>query len=183
MADSAQGRGFDLASHLETLLMSGAGSFQKLIAWQRLLPPLQPLLQTCFWIFLKLAWLKRRQQRGIELVDNSLGNQKSGIKIDGTEQRFKGIGQDGRTKRPAAFQFPLTKTQGAANTQAKRQLVQGFLIDQVGAQPGKIPLGEVGKAVVQGGSYRTIKNPVAEEFKAFVIRRAETAMGQRGPQQ
>ncbi len=57
--------------------------------------------------------------------------------------------------------------------------MQGFLLDQIGANTGKIALVELGQALVQQIGHRQIQHRVAQKLQSFVVVGTETAMGQR----
>lgn len=61
--------------------------------------------------------------------------------------------------------------------------MQAVLTDKIGAQAGKIALRKLGKTMKKDGCDDAIKNAVPEKLEAFVIRRPEAAMSQRGTQQ
>jgi hypothetical protein len=62
-------------------------------------------------------------------------------------------------------------------------LVQGLLLDQVGAQARQVAFGQVVEAFVQDRGDDAVQDRIAEEFEALVMQTAVATVGQRLLQQ
>ena len=57
--------------------------------------------------------------------------------------------------------------------------MQGFLLDQVGADTRQIALIELGQTLVQQIGHRQIEHRVAQKLQSLIVIGTKTAMGQR----
>ena len=163
--------------------MGGAAGFQQHIARQRLLPALQPFLQAGLGVLLELPGFEFVEHRRIEAGNRTARGVETGIEVNRSEDRFQRIGEDRGACRAAAFQLAFAQAQDFADFQLLRQSVQAFLAHQIGTQARQVAFGQGRETVIEDSGDDAIQDAITKEFQPFVIGRAETAMGQRRPQQ
>jgi hypothetical protein len=99
-----------------------------------------------------------------------------GIDVDGAEDGFHGVSQDGRALRTAATGFAFRQAQVLGQLQRHGDAVQHVLPHQVRAHAGEVALWRVGELAEQQVGHREVEHRVAQEFQAFVVVRAEAAV-------
>jgi hypothetical protein len=78
----------------------------------------------------------------------------------------------------ARVHLTLAQTQDARQTQFNRQVVQGVLLDQVGAHAGQVALRQSAELLVEHIGYSQVEHRVAQELQAFIVVRAKAAVRQ-----
>jgi hypothetical protein len=102
---------------------------------------------------------------------------------DRADERFHGVGQDGRPLRAAATQ-PRLRTGAAPRAgPAQRHAVQAVLAHQVRAHAGQVALRRSRRSARQQAGHRQAQHGIAQEFQPLVVVGAEAAVRQRTLQQ
>ena len=82
-------------------------------------------------------------------MHGGFGGSEIGIKVDGGEQGFHGIGEDGGAVVAAAFEFACAEVEGVADVQFAGDFGEGGFFDELGAQGRETAFGELGEGVVE----------------------------------
>ena len=98
-----------------------------------------------------------------------VGLVKAGIQVHRANHGLQRIGQDGRPLLSARARFALAQAQQLGQAQHHGQLVQGVLLDQIGAHARQIAFGQLAQLLVQQAGDRQIEHRVAQKLEAFVV--------------
>ena len=117
--------------------------------------------------------------------DEELGGVPSRIEVDGTQDRFEGIRQDGGLLAPARRLLTPAQQEDLADAEAVGHLGQHAGVHHGRAHLGQHPLGEAGIALVAVPGHDEPQHGIAEELESLVGGRttlllaAPAPMGQR----
>ena len=166
--------------HLGMRLTSG---LRKGIFGQTKTARLQPFLQARLGILALMRGIDRAYLCVEQTLDDAACHIEAGIQHGSPEQRFERVGEDGWPLRAAALQLAFTQAQMATEFQLQSNVMQGVLIDQIGAQAGQAAFRLYRKALIKHQSDDAIEYAIAQELQSLVVASAETAMRQRLIQQ
>ena len=173
----------NFALHVEGLLVGGAQRRRDAVHRQLHLAPLQPFLQ------FGLGVLGGRGHGGIDLdvleqaAHQRLGGGVAGVQVHGADHGLQRIGQDRGPPAAAGARLALAQPNDVRQAQADGELVQGFLLDQVGAHARQVAFGQGLQAVVQQRGNGQVEHGIAQEFQPLVVVGREAAVRQRPRQQ
>ena len=116
---------------------------------------------------------------GEQEIDDSFCRRRAAVKQDGAEQRFDGVGEDGRALRAAGTQLAGTERQVRVDAERKADCGQRRLLDERRAGTAQIALGIVGPKLEEPARNREVEERVAEILEALVVGFGRAAMRQR----
>ena len=137
---------------------------------------LRPLLQGVLGIS-QVPLHFRKQWRPV-IHDEAPRSINPAIEIEGSDQRLAGIAQDGRLLPPPGTRLAGRHDDRLVNSAGDRHTGAGFHPDKRVEFQGQRPFALAGKARHQHLGDEETQNPVAQEFKAFVVLLARTRMGE-----
>ena len=70
---------------------------------------------------------------------------------------------------PTGFRLTFAQAQYIGNLQAQRQLVQGVLLDEVGAHARQVPLRQIAEPLVQQARDGEVEHGIAQKFQPFIV--------------
>ncbi|MNR17012.1 hypothetical protein D3C85_1336490 [compost metagenome] len=168
----------DGAFDLELLAVGRAMRGHHRVQRQRQLAALQELLQQGLGVLAQGLGVYGGQYRLVLAHDHATGGVKPRIQEDGAENRFDGVGQDGRTAEAAALQFAFAQAQVLGQFQPLGDIRQRRLFDQIGPQARQIAFVDFGIALEQHRRHDEVQHGIPKEFQPLVMARAMTAMRQ-----
>lgn len=102
----------------------------------------------------------------------------AGVQIDGADNGFERIGEDGGAPPAAAFEFAPAQYDLIGQPDLAADLGQLFPLDQGGPEAGQFALARLGETLVQGIGDDKTQQGVAEVLQPFVIVPASAAVRQ-----
>lgn len=167
-----------IAGNVETGVAAFAGLLVDAVFGQREALCLQGFLQAGFRIFGLIVQAGALYALGKQAAHHGLGGVETGIEADGGKHGLHGVGQNGRAVEAAAFQFARPQKQGVAHGQTAGDVGQHVLVDQVGAQAGKLAFAAFGKGVEQHARDGVIEDAVADKLETLVVAGGIAAVGE-----
>src|SRR6185437_6464778 len=103
--------------------------------------------------------------------DQRAGGVPAGVEVDGADDGFEGVGQDGRLGPAAGRLLAPAEEEDGPDAEAFGDLGEDPGVDDGGPDLGELPLGEVGVEAVAVLGHHQPQHGVSEEFEPFVRRR------------
>src|SRR5690606_18740535 len=173
----------DPALHVEGAAVRVALDVHHLVLGQFAAPRLQEFLQAGLGVLVGV-----HQGQAVQLVGQPgqhafAGPLHAAVQVDGADQGFQGVGEDGFTAVAAALQLARPQAQVIAQAEAAGQHGQGLALDQARAQARQLAFAGLREALEQRLAGDEVEDGVAEEFQALVVAPGEAAMGEGQEQQ
>ena len=139
---------------------------------------LQKLLQPGLRVLVGIDQCQALQLVGQPGDDPLASNVHARVQINGTDQRFEGVGQDRFAAVTAALELTGAQAQIFAELESTRQHRQRLALDQTGAQTRQLPLTGLRKMIEQRFTGNEVENGVAEKLQTLVVASGIATMGQ-----
>ena len=162
--------------HAEFFVVLGAFSAGDAISGRLVLAGLDALLKLAARIDVKVIFdnvIQQLKQGRRDIID-SRGH--AFIKVDGADERFEGLAEDGQALAAAAELFAAPNAQMLAKATIRAELRQRFRLDQGGAQLRQLAFIDSGELAKEQVGDDEIKHGIAEEFEPFVVARGACAL-------
>src|SRR5574340_634234 len=183
LAQGADVQRLDAAFHLELLLVSIPVGGHHDIGRQGDLAALQILLQQGLGILAQGPRVQAGEERRVQLLYHLRRPAETAIQIDRAQHRLQRIGQDRGAAEAAALQLAFPQNQMIPQPEGERNPGKRGLLDQMRAQPAKIPLGQARIKLVEAAGDDAVEHAVPEKFQTLVMRGPEAAVRQGLAQQ
>ncbi|MDT4864545.1 hypothetical protein FQZ97_993090 [compost metagenome] len=108
---------------------------------------------------------------------------KTRVEVHRANDGFQRVGQDRRTFVPPGTLLAVPEAQSRHQTETRRDLEQGVLLDQIRPHTGEIAFWQLAELLEQQARDGQIEHRVTEELQPFVVVGREAAVGQRALQQ
>ena len=112
----------------------------------------------------------------IDSADKIAAGIEAGVQIDGADDGFERIGEDGGAPPAAAFELAPAQYDLIGQPDLAADLGQLFPLDQGGPEPGQFALARLRETLVQAIGDNKAQQGVAEVFQPFVIVPASAAV-------
>ena len=114
--------------------------------------------------------------RAVNSADKVAAGIEAGVQIDGADDGFERIGEDGRAPPAATFELAPAQYDLIGQPDLAADLGQLFPLDQRGPEPGQFALARLRETLVQAIGDNKAQQGVAEVFQPFVIVPASAAV-------
>ena len=110
-------------------------------------------------------------ERGFDdvLFDEGAGGGEAAVEIEGGDDGFEGVGEEGGLSAAAAVFFAAAEAEERAEVDAGGDFAEVAAADEGGAKPGEFALAGAGEAPEEGFGDSEAEDGVADELELFVI--------------
>ena len=103
------------------------------------------------------------------LFDEGAGGVEAAIEVEGGDDGFEGVGEQGGLAAAAALFFAATEAEERAEVDAGGDLAEVAAADEGGAETGQFALAGGGEATEEGFGDDEAEDGVADELELFVV--------------
>jgi hypothetical protein len=102
-------------------------------------------------------------------LDKGAGHLESTVEVEGGDDGFEGVGEQGRLLAASALLFSPAKAEHGSQTDVLGDGPKVAAADERGAEAGELAFASVGEAAVEALSDRQAEDSIADELKLFVV--------------